>query len=121
MAEGLQAFFQAPQGDVSLDEILSVLQTYDQDRNRLPEDVAATVNAIVNISCKSICSIRRVFAFLKLPDPTKEVLRKDRIGVSQGHLFADYLDNPELIQIFNGLLTASRISYEFLLYTPVLG
>ena len=48
MAEGLRTFFQARQGDVSLEEILNVLQT-DRDRNRLPENIAATVAAIDKI------------------------------------------------------------------------
>ena len=36
MAKGLRSLFQARQGDVSLDEILNVLQTHERDRNRLP-------------------------------------------------------------------------------------
>jgi len=88
MAEGLQTFFQAWQGDVSLDEILNVLQTYDRDRNRLPEDVAATVAVIAKISGKSTTSLKRLFAFLKLPDQIKEALRTGQIGVPWGYLFA---------------------------------
>jgi hypothetical protein len=103
MAEGLRTFFQTRQGDIAPDEILNVLQTYDRDKTRLSETVAFTVNAIVNITGKSTTSLRRVFAFIKLPGEIKEALRTGRIGVTQEYLFADYLDNPELIRIFQGL------------------
>ena len=68
MAEAIHTFVKDRQGDVSPDEILNILQTYDRDRNRLPEAAAATVAAIVNISVKSVASLKRVFEFLKLPD-----------------------------------------------------
>ena len=104
MAEALHTFFCDRQGDISLDEILNLLQTYDRDQSRVPEDVAFSLNAIVNITGKSMSSVRRVFAFLKLPDEIKEALRTGQIGVTQGYLFSEYLDNPELIKIFNGFL-----------------
>ena len=104
-AEGLLALYQARQGNVSLEEILNVLQTYDRDPARVPEALAATVAAIVNISGKSERSLRRVFSLLRLPDQIKNALRRDQIGVSHGYLLAEFVDNPELLTIFNNLLT----------------
>ena len=52
MAEGLLSLYQSRQGNVSLEEILNVLQVYDRDRERLLEAVVFTVNTIVNTSGK---------------------------------------------------------------------
>jgi ParB-like chromosome segregation protein Spo0J len=104
-AEGLLSLYQSRQGNVSLEEILNVLLTYDRGPERLPEAVAFTVNAIVNTSGKSISSLRRVFSLLRLPEEIRQALRTGKIGVSQGYLFAEAVDNPELMKIFNDLLT----------------
>ena len=85
MLEGLYTFVKDRQGEVSRDEILTILQTDDRDRNSLPEAAAATVAAIVNISGKSTTSLKRLFAFLKLPGEIKEALRTGQIGLSQGY------------------------------------
>ena len=97
--------YQSRQGNVSLEEILNVLQTYDRDPERLPEAVAVTVTAIANTSGKSISSLKRVFSLLRLPDEIRQALRTGQIGVSQGYLFAEAIDNPGLMKIFNDLLT----------------
>ena len=104
-AEGLLSLYQSRQGNVSLEEILNVLQTYDRDPERLPEAVAVTVTAIANTSGKSISSLKRVFSLLRLPDEIRQALRTGQIGVSQGYLFAEAIDNPGLMKIFNDLLT----------------
>ena len=104
-AEGLLSLYQSRQGNVSLEEILSVLQTYDRDLKRLPEAVAVTVTAIVNTSGKSCSSLKRVFSLLRLPEEIGQALRTGQIGVSHGYLFAEAVDNPGLMKIFNDLLT----------------
>ena len=40
----------------------------------------------------------------RLPGEVRQTLRTGRIGVSQGYLFAEAVDNPELMKIFNDLL-----------------
>jgi len=60
MAEGLRTFFQARQGDVAVDEILNVLQTYDRNRNGLPEDIVFTVNIIDKIYGKTTTSLKKI-------------------------------------------------------------
>jgi len=104
-AEGLLSLYQSRQGNVSLEEILNVLQTYERDRERLPEALAVTVTAIVNTSGISISSLKRVFSLLRLPEEVRQALRTGQIGVTQGYLFAEDVDNPGLMTIFNDLLT----------------
>jgi ParB family chromosome partitioning protein len=104
LAGGICAFFQSRHGEVPLQELSSVLQTYERDRERVPGDVAVTLTAIVNITGKSISSIRRSVALLALPAELRETLKSGQLGVTQGYLFTDYSDNPELLQIFHNLL-----------------
>ena len=59
------------------------MQTYERDPNRLSGDFAVTVTAIVKITCKSISSLRRVFAFLML-------LGRDKRGPADGSNRDDY-------------------------------
>jgi hypothetical protein len=87
MAKGLRSLFQARQGDVSLDEILNVLQTHERDRNRLPQDVVFTVNTIAKIYGKSKKSLKRLFAFLKLPDHIKRPCGRAELASPMGIFF----------------------------------
>ena len=103
-AEGLLSLYRSRQGNVSLDEILNVLQTYDRDPERVLEALAGTVAAIVNISGKSVRSLKRIFSLLRLPEAIRQALRTGQIGVTQGYLFAEAIDNPGLMKIFNDLL-----------------
>ena len=104
LAEGLFALFQARHGAVAIDDIINTLITYGREPERVSEALAVTVAAIAKLTGKSISSLKRVFAFLRLPGELQEALRTGRIGISQGYIFSDYLDNPELLDIFHNLL-----------------
>jgi hypothetical protein len=39
------------------------------------------------------------------PDELQEALKDGRLGLTQGYLFSDYPDNPDLLRIFIDLLT----------------
>ena len=50
---------------------------------------------------------------LRLPEAIKTALRTGQIGVTHGYLFAEFVDNPELMTIFNDLLI-KPVTYETL-------
>ncbi len=106
MAEGLFEFFQARHGAISMDEIINACITWTRDPERLPIDVASTVDTTSNLTGKSISSLRRAFETLRLPEELREALRTGQIGVTQGYIFCEFLDNPELLSIFRSLLAA---------------
>jgi len=41
----------------------------------------------------------------RLPEALQDALRSGQLSLTQGYLFSDYLDNPELLSIFQTLLT----------------
>jgi len=98
MAEGLLSLYQARQVNVALNEILNVFQLYERDRERLPEAVVVIVTTIVNTYGKSISSLRKIFSLLRLPEEMIQALWMGQIGVSQGYLFAEAVDNPRLMK-----------------------
>jgi len=104
--EGLFALFQARHGAIALDDIINSFILYERSPERLANDFVVTVTTIAKLTGKSISSLKRVFAFLRLPGELQEALRTGQIGVSQGYIFSDYLTNPELLDIFHNLLIA---------------
>jgi ParB-like chromosome segregation protein Spo0J len=106
MAEGIYAYLQSRHGAVPLDEAINQFITFERGPERVSPDVADSLSAIAKFTGKSARSLQRSVAFLALPEEIREALRTGRLLVTQGYLFADHLDNPELLQIFRNLLSA---------------
>jgi ParB-like chromosome segregation protein Spo0J len=103
-ANAMAAFLQARNEGMTSDAIASALITAERDPSRLDGDFAGTVTAIQNISGKSISSIRRSLSLLNLPEDMQDAVKRDRINVSLGYIFAANLDNPALRDVFNACL-----------------
>jgi ParB-like chromosome segregation protein Spo0J len=99
-------YFQSRHGEKGFDVngIIDTLINLERDPNRVKEEIAGTVTAILNISGKSITSLRRTCSLLRLPTEIQNALREGRIGVSQGYIFAANLGHPRLMEIFQAAL-----------------
>jgi hypothetical protein len=105
MAEGIYALVRSRHGDVSVDAIINLFILAERSPERVPSEFVGTLPTIVKLSGKSLTSLKRLLTFKKLPDALQEALRSGLISLTQGYLFSDYLDNPELLSIFQTLLT----------------
>jgi ParB family chromosome partitioning protein len=107
-AKGILAFIQVRHADKGYDVegVVSVLVSYNRRPEDLPEEVANTVLAIVEISGKSIQSLYRAILLLKLSDEIQKAIRQGTLPVSQGYLFAANLDCPDLMKIFTNIMKA---------------
>jgi ParB family transcriptional regulator, chromosome partitioning protein len=105
-AQAVVGFIQARHAgeDVEVDGIINTMVTLEREPDRVPKEVADTVSAIVNISGKSLRSVQRTCSLLKLPEEIQKALREERIGVSQGYIFAANTDLPCLLDIFRKAL-----------------
>jgi len=99
-ANALLSYFRARHPDTDLDFAMNALITMDRDPARVDQEAAATVAAIQKISGKSGTSMKRCFSLLKLPEEIQNALREEKLGVSQGYIFAANLDHPHLMDIF---------------------
>jgi ParB family chromosome partitioning protein len=104
-ARALLEFYKSRHGDVTVDDVVNQCITHERDPERLDGAIAETVSAIGTITGKSIRSVQKMLAFLKLPDELRDALKDGRLSLTQGYLFSDYPDNPDLLRIFNDLLT----------------
>jgi hypothetical protein len=101
-AQALLEFYQSRHGDVTVHDVVNCCILFERDRERLDGAIAETVSAIGTITGKSIRSVQKMLAFLKLPDEMQEALKEGCLGLTKGYLFSDY---PDLLRIFNDLLT----------------
>ncbi len=104
MAEGVYALIKSRHGDIPIDEVINLFILYERSPERLPEEFVGSLPTIAKFTGKSLTSLKRLLMFLRLPEALREALRTGLIGVTQGYLFADYRDNPELLQIYRNLL-----------------
>jgi ParB family chromosome partitioning protein len=104
-ANGILAFFKARHGDgMDLDQVSTVLLQYKVDPARVENEYGTTVGPIVKWSGVSISSMQNLLSLLKLPLEIRDSVKKGAIGVSQGYIFADNLENPGLMTVFENVL-----------------
>jgi ParB-like chromosome segregation protein Spo0J len=105
-ANGIRAFFQAkhPDNVYNLDGVMSTLVSYSRRPEDLPEEIALTVRAIIEISAKSIQTVHRTISLLKLVPKIQEAIVDGKLPVSQGYLFAANLGSPDFFTIFDEIM-----------------
>jgi ParB-like chromosome segregation protein Spo0J len=106
-AKGILAFFQAkhPDKGYDVDGLMNDLVRYERRREDIPEEIACTVQAICQITVKSVSTLFRTLSLLKLPRDIQRAVADGTLPVSQGYLFAANLDCPDLSQILEQITT----------------
>ena len=107
-ARGILAFIQAklPDKNYDVDGVMSELTSYNRRPENVPEEVAFTLKAIIEISGKSIPTMFRTISLLKLPSEIQTAVSDGTLPVSQGYLFASNLDCPDRDKIFEAVMKA---------------
>jgi len=105
-AKGILAYIQAkhPNNVYNLDGVMSTLVSYNRRPEDLPEEIALTVRAIIEISAKSIQTMHRTISLLKLVPKIQEAIVDGKLPVSHGYLFAANLGNPDFFTIFDEIM-----------------
>jgi len=85
-------YFKARHGELTLEQIITTVIAYSVAPGRLEKEMEVTVTSILDISGKSIASIRNTLFLLKLPKEIRDAVKTGQIGVSQGYIFAANLD-----------------------------
>ena len=101
-AKGILAYIQAklPDKKYDVDKLMGDLVMYNRRPEDLPEEIAVTVTAIIEISGKSIKTLFNRQSLLKLPDTILAAVSAETLPVSQGYIFAANLDCPDRDKIF---------------------
>ncbi|MCX5817534.1 MAG: ParB/RepB/Spo0J family partition protein, partial [Proteobacteria bacterium] len=105
-AKGILAYIQAkhPDKNYDVDGVMSDLVGYTRRPESLPDEIANTVLAISEIVGKSIMTLHRTIALLKLSPEIQAEIRSGNLPVSQGYLFAANLDCPDRDKIFEAIM-----------------
>ena len=105
-ATGILAYIQAklPDKGYELDGVMNDLTSYNRRPEDVPEEVAFTVKAIIEVSGKSIPTLFRTLSLLKLSPEIRTAILEGTLQFSQGYLFAANLECPDLMQIFTNIM-----------------
>ena len=105
-AKAYQEFFRTTLGPTDAASIISLIISYERDPERVKNEFAVSLTAIVNITGKSYSSVRNLLSLLTLPNPFQTAVKEGKIGRTQGYLLADNLDldNRKLYEIFESIL-----------------
>ncbi len=98
------AFLRGSQSGLELDEIINTIMNYARDPERVKSEFTAQLAVIGKYSGKSITSIRNMLSLLRLPGEIQQAIREEKIGLSQGYLFAENINHPALMKIFSDFL-----------------
>jgi len=97
-------FFLASHDNLGAAEINNILVTYQRDKERVSPEIASTVDAISDISGKSISSLRNRLTLLRLPEEVQASLRTGEIPPSQGYILAENPDHPDIRAICKAIV-----------------
>ena len=97
------ACLRGSQTGMELDGIINTIINYARDPERVKSEFTAKFAVIGKYSGKSISFIRNTLFLLRLPKEIQQAIRKGKIGISQGYLFAENINHPALMKIFNNL------------------
>lgn len=81
-------------------EAIRELETYGRGRKGSLETFVETVSTLERISGKTSRSIQNYLRLLLLPDVIKRAVIEEKISVSKGYIFAQYINHPEMLPIF---------------------
>jgi hypothetical protein len=96
-AKGILAYIQAklPDKGYDVNGVMNELTSYNRRPEDVPEEIAFTVKAIIEVSGKSIPTLFRTLSLLKLFDEIQMAIQQGNLPVSQGYLFAANLECPD--------------------------
>ena len=105
-AKGILAYIQAkhPDKNYDVDGVMSDLVMYNRRPEDVSEEIAFTVNAIIEISGKSYPTLFRTISLLKNPLEIQTAIQQGSLPVSQGYLFAANLECPDRDKIFEAVM-----------------
>ena len=105
-AKGILAYIQAklPDKNYDVDGVMSDLVAYKRRPEDLPDQIAPTFGAIIEITGKSITTLYNGLSLLKLPPGIQAEIRSENLPVSQGYLFASNLDCSDRDKIFEAIM-----------------
>jgi ParB family transcriptional regulator, chromosome partitioning protein len=104
-------YVQSRHPELDLAGVRNLVITYATDPGRVTTECASTLDAVTNISCKSIGSLRNSLSTLLLPPELQEAMKEGKLSLSQGYIFSDNLDHPQLMEIFR-TITAKPVTNE---------
>ena len=84
-----------------MDGVINELMNYNRRPEDVPEEIAFTVKAIIEVSGKSIPTLFRTISLLKNSDEIQMAIQQGNLPVSQGYLFAANLECPDLMKAVN--------------------
>jgi hypothetical protein len=76
---------------------------YARDPERVKSEFTAQCAVIGESSGKSISFIQNTLFLLRLPEEIQQAIREGKTGLSQCYLFAEKINHPALMNIFNAL------------------
>jgi len=97
-------FFLASHDNLGAAEINNILVTYQRTGNGFTPEIASTVDAISDISGKSISSLRNRLTLLRLPEEVQASLRTGEIPPSQGYILAENPEHPDILAIYKAIV-----------------
>jgi hypothetical protein len=109
-----QAYFRYVQTchpELDLAGVRNLVITCATAPNRVTTEAASTVDAIINIAGKSIGSIKNALSTLLLPPELQEAMKGGTLSLSQGYIFSDNLDHPQLMDVFR-MITEKPVTNE---------
>lgn len=103
-ANACVAFFQAQQEDITYDEIIDLLITFERDPARLDNTFAEIISAIVNYTGKSCRSISNGLTLLRLSERIQNDLKTGLVSPTIGYVFAANLDCDRVMEFYEAFL-----------------
>jgi hypothetical protein len=83
--------------------LCNTLATYDRDPERMENEIAATVAAIMEYVGMKTRTIENILSLLTRPQKIRDAVKTGAIPVSQGYILAANLGNPGLTTVFVGI------------------
>jgi|GEM_PF-1126224 len=106
------ALWKERHGEASVDEILRKISTIELSEKNESDPPTATVAVLLNISGKSMTSIRNIISLGSLNFKAQNEVKNGRIGVTAGYELARYIDHPDFDSLFEKLLCEEDITRE---------
>ena len=97
------ACLRGSQTGMELDGIINTIMNYARDPKRVKSKFTAQLAIIGKYSGKSTTFTRNMLSLLRLPGEIQQAIREGKTGLSQGCLFAENVNHPALLKIFNNL------------------
>jgi ParB-like chromosome segregation protein Spo0J len=99
---------------MDLDRLLNLIMLYQREPERVEAESVSIIDTILNISGKSLTSLRNITILLKLPEAIQKAVQEGKIGHTQGYIFAANVNHPGLMDLFEKVLKEPTINDELL-------